>query len=385
MSVVNYNIFYHIYIGFLCGITLCLNTFIFNCFIVSKGFSVIYIGYAYLSVLPYSCAFLWSYVFDFYLIRIFQLDNLRSWLLLMMFALAISLCFMSLYMHVLDFWYLVICNFFICIFSVSKDVLLGYWRINFDINAIDNSRYYAIGYRLGMVYVIFFSLHMISYGYSWNLVYMINMLFIVIALLLFLYLSSYFTLHVSIDKFNILEELYRYRYVVLALFLYNCTDRLLMSVLKKFLIDYNFTMSEIGQYKMIATFGLFVGYWIVGYINISLDNLFYAGIMHSLVHILLYVHAFIGKNYLLHLCIVILEGITGGVCMSLYFGYIARITNSIYIYALFNSVMGISNAILPIASGYFIYYFNWQYFFLFISVLGCCCTSITYRLLLYSR
>ena len=115
----------------------------------------------------------------------------------------------------------------------------------------------------------------------------------------------------------------------------------------------------------------------------TLRGLVYSGVLHSSVHILLYFHSVIGKSYILHIFITALESFTGGICIVFYMGYIAYLTKSIYVYSILSSVMGVSNVILPIISGYLVNYYSWSQFFLLIFILSYLFNYLTYIILKY--
>jgi PAT family beta-lactamase induction signal transducer AmpG len=160
--------------------------------------------------------------------------------------------------------------------------------------------------------------------------------------------------------------------IVAFLILYRLSDNFIAQMINPFLINIGYDEIE------VASVGKFFGILgsIIGGLAASLvmknrtitDSLLIFGLFHAIAHSFFIIQEIYGKNIVILFFVIGFESITGGMTMAAYIALIASLCQGKFRatqYSFLSSMMGLSRSVLPTISGYIVYDFGWQAFFIF--------------------
>jgi PAT family beta-lactamase induction signal transducer AmpG len=388
--------------GLMSGFTIMLSGYTLNYWLSFEKIDIRTIGAFSLVSLPYAINFTWAPLFDTKKIPLLHsvFGQRLSWLLLAQLLLSAALYLISTFDPTEDLLPIALSGLLISIFASAQDSILGALRTELvdKRHQGEISGMYIFGYRIGMLLSSSGAIYISQYM-RWNLVYelfsMILIVFPIILILLSKDLASLYT------KFNneIIEDSLKHQdyflrmrsfikkilkpigsnkyilFVIIFLILYRLPDNFISMMITPFLhhIGYNsFEIATAG--KLFGAISAMIGGLLASYIMKKkplYDSLLLFGSIHAAAHVLFVLQDAVGKNIYLLFLITGFEGISGGMTMAAYIGFIASLCDGRFRatqYSFFSSMMGLSRSILPSISGYFVANFGWTVFYLFTTV-----------------
>lgn len=351
-----------------------------NFWLAESGIRLSTIGAATLVTLPYAINFLWAPLLE----RWAKHTGLRSALLRLTCGQALLLVGLGYTNPSKTLVFTMVLASGAALVSSSQDILLNVIRtgVSQHKNLGTHTSGYVIGYRAGMLVGGAGSILAAKYM-DWSYIYGA-------ASLLLLSFMLFLVKHLKYDN-QLLDTLVLDTHlpstpqtlwqiatsiapgrllmlILVFLVLYRAGDSLLSSMLNPMLLLLDFSNEMIaGIGKTLGMAGSIIGGIIGGIVvnQIGLKrSLWILGIMHAfsnLLFILLWVYP---HDVILALVVIISSG-TGGMCMSAYIAFITSLCKGRHRgtkYSFLSSMMGLSRAVFPIASGWIIELLGWQSF-----------------------
>ena len=368
--------------GLISGVSLLITGNTLNFWLAKSGFSKETLGLFALVALPYSINFLWAPIFDKFQVPFLSkyFEQKLGWVTLlcaMMSLFTFILSFIAPNKYPLCFAILSCC---ISFFATSKDSVLGALRIELltTNEQATTAGIYVSGYRIGMMISGSGAIFLSAYT-SWSNVYkFLSLLCIIIPIILVLIIKrSANDTQIKITQGSgIKQTLYtifnlkNIFLILLFLVLYRLPDNFISIMLNAFMLDLTFNEIEIALYsKTLGTIGSIFGSLIAGFFLHRMtiqQGLMKFGIVHILAHVMLIIQALYGKSIMIMAISVIVESITGGMCMSAYMAFITSMCTGKYKatqYSIFSAVMGLSRSLFPSLSGIIAAQLGWVGFF----------------------
>jgi PAT family beta-lactamase induction signal transducer AmpG len=383
-------------IGLCSGFTVMISGNTLNFWLSKEQIDLRAISLFALIALPYAVNFFWAPIFD--LVRVpflgKRIGHNLSWILIIQIFLSISVLAISYCSPKENIYIFGIIGVTISFFASAQDTILGAIRTNLvkpeqqgEISGI-----YIFGYRIGMLLSNSAAIYLSIYT-SWPNIYRIFALVIIVFLITIYSFRRNIPIdnlvsddqYSQIEKFslsiflkNILSPIGPFFYIILILallVLYRLPDNMLSVMLNSFLLNLGYNEFEISSAgKFFGMIVAIVGGLIAGRImqgrNVF-DSLLIFGTIHAFAHLLFIIQDIYGKNVYLLMSIITIEGLTGGMSMAAYIGFIASLCTGKYRatqYSLLSSMMGLSRSTVPVISGYIVVNTNWSFFFFFLSV-----------------
>lgn len=388
--------------GLMSGFSLMITGNTLNFWLAIEEIDIRTIGIFAIVTLPYALNFIWAPIFDTVNVPILHklFGQRLSWVITIQILLSASIYLMSIYNPKVEIFKIACTAILVSFLSSSQDAALGGIRTEIvkkeDQLAI--SGIYIFGYRIGMVAsnagAIFISQHI-----SWNLVYeLFSVIVIIFPILLILLSNNIKPVESRADnaldlisiknknKFknfiSVIGKITRpvgsAKYIVLILIflvLYRLPDNFISMMINPFLIHIGYpavTIATAG--KLFGTVSALIGGLLGGIImkkrNVF-DNLLLFGSIHAVAHILFVAQDIYGQNIYLLFIVTGFESISGGITMTAYIAFIATLCGGKFRatqHAFFSSMMGLSRSIFPALSGYMVASFGWSIFFLFTTI-----------------
>ena len=157
--------------------------------------------------------------------------------------------------------------------------------------------------------------------------------------------------------------------------LYRLPDNFISTIINPFLIHLNYDELEIASIgKFFGISGAIIGGLIASSImkNRNIINaLLIFGVIHGIAHSFFIVQEIYGKNIYILFVVIGFESISGGMTMAAYIAFIASLCTGKFRatqYSFFSSMMGLSRSLFPAVSGYIVAVYDWQHFFIFVTI-----------------
>jgi len=360
-----------------------------------KDYNIAYsaIGAFSLVRLPYSFKWLWAPLVENCKIPILnRLGKRRSWALLAQIGLFLSLCWLASLNPSENILYMAIITLLVSFFSATQDIVLDAFRVElFEGNAeqeVKGATIYVLGYRIGILVSGAFAIGLAAY-LSWNAVYFINALLILLGMAATLLSHEPENNEVavktvtkqSIVKHALVEpfiQFMRRPYWLVALlivFTYRLSDAYFGPMAYPYYDDLGFSKTEIAYitkiYGMAATIigGIIGGVLLakVGLMRGMLCLAFVQGVTTAL-YIPLY---YVGHNVWFLMFTISFENLSSGMATTAIIAFMSVLCDKGYTatqYALLSSLTGVARDVLASTSGKVLELTSWPTFF-FISAL----------------
>lgn len=360
-----------------------------------KDYNIAYsaIGAFSLVRLPYSFKWLWAPLVENFKIPVLgRLGKRRSWALLAQIGLFLSLCWLSCLKPSENVLYMAVITLLVSFFSATQDIVLDAFRVElFEGNEeqeVKGATIYVLGYRIGIIISGAFAIGMAAY-LSWNMVYFINALFVILGMAATLLAHEPENVIVS-EKKAIKKSVIRHALVepfvqfmrrpywlaaLLIVFTYRLSDAYFGPMAYPFYDDIGFSKLEIAYvtkiYGTIATIvgGIVGGVFLakVGLMRGLLWLAFVQGITTAL-YIPLY---YVGHNVWFLMFTISFENLSLGMATTAIIAFMSMLCDKGHTatqYALLSSLMGAARDVLASTSGRVLELTSWPTFF-FISAL----------------
>lgn len=391
--------------GVINGALLTLTCNVMGAWLFSAYYSTSFIGFASILTFPNAIRFVFTNIFD----RISNIygkytSNTYTSLLLIvnLIALVVILCCFFLETLFFNKFCVIVFILIMSFLSAIQSIIIDSYRIKLFAKKLQGSisSSHIMGYKAGSLIVgagIFLFVDFIKSNYEtiniqyiWGIGYSITILFIVIINIFLLIFSNEEILRNKSDikyvhkytiKFfinNILENRKLLFFIIFVMF-FRIPDAFISKMITIFLIDSQFSLTEIALIeKIFGFFATFIGLMIGGYLSYRLRMyhlLFFSSIIQTLSNIMFIVQSIYGHNNTL-LCIVIaVQNISAGIASSSILFYVTVVcknfNNPIWSYSFIDSLYQLAIIALYTTSGIIATYVSWISFFSISIIFGC--------------
>ena len=355
-----------------------------------KDYDITYsaIGAFSLVRLPYSFKWLWAPATEAFKIPLLQhLGKRRSWALLAQLGLFVSLLVLSCLKPSGSVMLMAIVTLWVSFFSATQDIVLDALRVEMfegkNEEEVKGATIYVLGYRIGIVVSGAGAIGLAAF-YSWNTVYLINALLIILGMIAVLAVEE--PIHEKPKEhrednrplwqyafIDPLKEFIKHPYWLAALwvvFSYRLSDAYFGPMAYPYYDDLGFTKGEIAYitkiYGMAATIvgGILGGVLLarIGLIKGLILLSFVQGITTAL-YIPLY---YVGHNVWFLMFTISLENLSSGMATTAIIAFMSVLCNRGYTatqYALLSSLTGVARDLFASTSGYVLELTSWPIFF----------------------
>ena len=346
-----------------------------------KDYGIAYasIGAISLVKIPYSLKWLWSPIVDNVKIPyLHKMGRRRSWALITMILLGISILLMSTVNPQQNLYLLAVFALITSFLSATQDIILDAYRVEYFNDEPEKLSsgvaIFVLGYRFGLIFSGAGAIYLAS-KISWSIDYIIMSLGVLVGLLAIIFSKEaveyeYKILNFDIKNiknffYNSLINPFRnfiknenWFWILAFIFTYRLSDSYFGPMSNPFYDDMGFTKEEIAFvtkiYSIIMTIicGLLGGI-IVLKIGMRKSLLLF-GFTQCVTTTLFSLQAYVGHNMLLFMIIVALEYLSSGLATTAFVAYISSLCNKLYTatqYALLSSVMSLSRDLFSATSG----------------------------------
>jgi len=375
-------------LGFASGLPIALVSGTLQAWFKTSGASIIAIGFMSLITQPYSYKFLWAPILDKYVPTKF-LDRRRSWILLMQFgiiAMIVSMASLTPDLTVLIYkWHvpvLLLLGILLSTFSATQDIAIDAYRIEVlkhDERGL-GSALGIEGYRLAMIASGGFAL-ILADNIGWQKTYLAMAGLMVIGLIATViapsikeagHVKSDHLFEVVVDSFKDFLLRKRAWLLLLLIILYKLSDAFSHALSTAFLLDLQFSLSEVGMInKVLGVAATLIGVF-VGGLFMTRVGLFKAlltfGILSAITNLTYMLLAIIGKNMIAAGAAVFVENICAGMGTAAFVALIMSLCNTKYTatqFALLSSLSAMGRSYVGPISGYLVKALGWAGFYFF--------------------
>ncbi len=353
-----------------------------------KDYHVAYrtIGAFALLRLPYSFKWLWApLVENVQLPVLFRMGKRRSWALFAQMGLLISTISLSVLSPDSQIGLMAVAALCVSFFSATQDIVLDAFRVELfadnDEQEVGGATMYVLGYRLGNIMSGAVAIGLASV-ISWNLVYFINALFLLVGILAVLCAREP---KVSVKKVIPEQKIWQYALVepfkqfmrkpywfvaLLIVFTYRLSDAYFGPMAYPFYDDLGYSKTEIAYitklYGMAATIiGGLLGGYVVNKIGLLKGLLLFAVVQG--VTTSLYIPLFYAGHNIPYLMLTIsLENLSSGMATTAIIAFMSILCQRGYTatqYALLSSLPGFARDVVAATSGRVLELTSWPIFF----------------------
>ena len=365
--------------GFSSGLPLLLTGGTLQAWLHDANVDVKSIGLFAATGLPYTLKFLWSPLFDRFVLPF--LGRRRGWMLTIQLCLAGALVLLGQMQPTISLFSVAVAALIVAFVSASQDIVLdAYRRESLTDNELGfGSGLFINGYRLAILVSGALALFLADH-IPWSSVYMVmagalgvGVIATFIATEPQIVAPPPRTLREAVvDPF---VDFFRRREAVLILvfiLLYKIGDQMASSMTTPFILDLGFTKTELAAivkiFGMASTMlGALVGGGLMLRMGINRALLVF-GILQGAAILAYVALAQVGKVYGVLATAISLEMFTAGMGTSAYAAYMASLTNRKFTatqYALFSSLMGVPRVIFGMGTGYVAAQLGWTGYFIF--------------------
>ena len=337
--------------GFSSGLPLALIASTLQAWFASSGIDVVTIGILSLIGQPYVYKFLWSPIFDRYMLPF--LGRRRGWLLVCQALLALGV-FTVAFLDPLDEPLLIgILAFFIAFFSASQDILIDAYRTELlqPHERGAGVSLYNTGYRVALLVAGGGALILADQiGWQTTFIIMAGLL----ALQLFVTLWAKEPTHEQHPEtlrhavIHPFQDFFKRKMAVMILLfivLYKLTDVVTLSLGSKFLIDLGFSLTTIGAvYKGIGLIATLTGALLGGFLMMRTTlyrSLLSFGLLQTFSNLTFAWLAIVGSSLSVLTIAVATESFCSGLATTAFVAFLMSLCNKRYTatqYALFSSL-----------------------------------------------
>jgi PAT family beta-lactamase induction signal transducer AmpG len=372
-------------LGFSSGLPLALIGGTLQAWFKTAGASMILIGFSTLIGQPYSYKFLWAPLLDKYA-PTSLVDRRRSWMVIMQLLIIGAIIAMAMFnpqaMVQIFKWnipVLFLLGLFLSTCSATQDIAIDAYRI--EILKHDERGLGAAlgieGYRLAMIASGGFAL-ILADKIGWQSTYLWMAGLMLIGVLATAIAPSAqqaeksvgslpALIAVSFKDFLLREKAWL---ILLLIILYKLGDAFSHALSSTFLLDLNFTLTEVGMINkvlgVVATLiGVFVGGLFMTRVGLY-RALLYFGILAAITNLTYMVLALVGKNFEIACGAVFIENICAGMGTAALVALIMSLCNKNYTatqYALFSALTALGRIYVGPISGYMVENFGWTIFY----------------------
>ncbi len=380
-------------LGFASGLPIALVGGTLQAWFKTNGASIVAIGFMTLISQPYSYKFLWAPLLDKYAIPGF-LDRRRSWILLMQVGIISLIILMSLFnpaetVFIInwDVPILLILGLLLSTFSATQDIAIDAYRIEIlkhDERGL-GSALGIEGYRLAMIASGGFAL-VLADKYGWQVTYLLMAgLMLVGVLAVGLAPAVTYNGNARGQKLSVVilaafkDFLLRKKswWILLLVVVYKLSDAFSHALTTAFLLDLQFSLSEVGMInKVLGVFATLVGV-LVGGLFMTRVGLFKAlltfGILSAVTNLTFMLLAITGKQYVVACSAVFIENICSGMGTAAFVAFIMSLCNPKYTatqFALLSSLAALGRVYVGPASGYIVEAVGWAWFYFFTAIVA---------------
>lgn len=353
-----------------------------------KDYHVAYrtIGVFALLRLPYSFKWLWAPLVETVRLPILsRLGRRRSWALFAQLGLFASTIWLSCLSPVHQIGLMAAAALCLSFFSATQDIVLDAFRVelfaNNDEQEVDGATMYVLGYRLGSIMSGAVAIGLAVF-ISWNLVYFINALCLLLGMGAVLYAKEP---NIFVKKHERKEKIWQYALVepfkqfmlkpywviaLLIVFTYRLSDAYFGSLAYPFYDDLGYSKTEIAYitklYGMAATIiGGLVGGYVINKIGLLNGLLFFAVVqgLTTALYIPLY---YAGHNVLFLILTISLENLSSGMATTAIIAFMSILCQRGHTatqYALLSSLPGFARDVVASTSGHVLEMTSWPIFF----------------------
>jgi len=380
-------------LGFASGLPIALVGGTLQAWFKTNGASIVAIGFMTLISQPYSYKFLWAPLLDKYAIPGF-LDRRRSWILLMQVGIISLIILMALFKPAetvfiinWDVPILLILGLLLSTFSATQDIAIDAYRIEIlkhDERGL-GSALGIEGYRLAMIASGGFAL-VLADKYGWQVTYLLMAGLMLVGLLAVgLAPAVTYNGNAREQKLSVVilaafkDFLLRKKswWILLLVVVYKLSDAFSHALTTAFLLDLQFSLSEVGMInKVLGVFATLVGV-LVGGLFMTRVGLFKAlltfGILSAVTNLTFMLLAITGKHYVVACSAVFIENICSGMGTAAFVAFIMSLCNPKYTatqFALLSSLAALGRVYVGPASGYIVEAVGWAWFYFFTAIVA---------------
>lgn len=380
-------------LGFASGLPIALVGGTLQAWFKTNGASIVAIGFMTLISQPYSYKFLWAPLLDKYAIAGF-LDRRRSWILLMQLGIISLIILMALFkpsetVFIInwDVPILLILGLLLSTFSATQDIAIDAYRIEIlkhDERGL-GSALGIEGYRLAMIASGGFAL-VLADKYGWQVTYLLMAGLMLVGLLAVgLAPAVTYNGNAREQKLSVVilaafkDFLLRKKswWILLLVVVYKLSDAFSHALTTAFLLDLQFSLSEVGMInKVLGVFATLVGV-LVGGLFMTRVGLFKAlltfGILSAVTNLTFMLLAITGKHYVVACSAVFIENICSGMGTAAFVAFIMSLCNPKYTatqFALLSSLAALGRVYVGPASGYIVEAVGWAWFYFFTAIVA---------------
>ena len=367
-------------IGFASGLPLYLTRQTLQAWMRTENIDLQTIGWFSLVALPYSLKFLWAPVIDRYVPPF--LGRRRGWLLITQLALIIAIAAMSIQDPQRSLQLLAVNAICIAFFSASQDIVADAYRSDVlsqrEMGA--GAAIFVLGYRVALLAtgaVAFF----LADRMPWPRVYFLLSALMVVGILAVLFAPEpagetpprSFVEAVILPFLDFFQRrgVWQALLVLLFIVLFKLPDALVLNMATPFLIDLQFTQTDIGAIQggvgILATIvGGIVAGSVVGRAGIN-RTLWIAGGLQAISNLAYYGLALAGMNYPAMVATIVTENVCFGFAGTAFVAFLMSLCSirfSATQYALLSSLLGVSRDVLVAPTGAIPEATGWPRYFL---------------------
>lgn len=341
--------------------------------------------------LPYSFKWLWAPLVETVKLPILgRLGKRRSWAIFAQIGLFLSISWLACLTPNENVLLMAVAAMFISLFSATQDIVLDAFRVELfaenNEQEVEGATMYVLGYRLGNVLSSAGAIGLAAVV-SWNIVYFLNALFIVLGMVAVFCAKEPLSTIVkkpsstNIWQYALIEPFKAFMqkpYWVVALclvFVYRLSDAYFGPMAYPFYAALGFTKIEIAYisklYGMVATIvGGLLGGYVVNRLGLLKGLLLFSVVqgVTTLLYIPLY---YVGHDVWYLMFTISLENLSSGMATTAIIAFMSILCNKGYTatqYALLSSLPGFARDVLAATSGKVLELSSWPVFF-FISAL----------------
>lgn len=380
-------------LGFASGLPLALVGGTLQAWFKTSGASIILIGFMTLIGQPYAYKFLWAPLLDKYTPTA-SLDRRRSWMLVTQILIILAIVAMAMFTPAATIsifqWevpVLLPLGLLLSLCSATQDIAIDAYKIEIlqhDERGL-GSALGIEGYRLAMIVSSGFALVLADH-IGWQYTYLcmaVLMLIGILATSIAPPLSTspekssdnLSTLIVITFKDFLLRE--KAWLILLFIILYKLGDVFSHALSSVFLLDLEFSLTEVGMMNkvlgVIATLiGVFVGGLLMTRIGLY-KSLLSFGILAAITNLTYMVLALVGKHFIIACAAIFIENLCAGMGTAALVAFIMSLCNKKYTatqYALLSSVTALSRIYVGPLSGYMVQGLGWSIFYGFSAIIA---------------
>lgn len=371
-------------LGFASGLPLSLTGATLQAWFTEANVNLKTIGALSLIGIPYTLKFLWAPLMDHF--GISKLGKRKSWILLMQFALVLSLLLIAQLNPSSQVTSISILALAIAFFSASQDISINAYTT--DVLAPEErglgAAYYVFTYRVAMLVAGGLALVVADYV-GWKTTYEFMAL-----LMLLCMIPTYFAPRTDTPATTarnlyqtmlqaLMDMLQREKIILILFFIifYKFGDALALSLITNFLLHgLGFTLTEVGlAYKVVSFVAMVLGGFIGGIFltrwNIYKALLFF-GLAQAFSNLTFAALAFIGKNFVLMAASVFIENFCSGLSTAALLAFMMSFCNHRYTasqFALLSAVASLGRVFLGPVAALMVENVGWSQFFVWSFVL----------------